>query len=116
VEYVAEAFDKLQEFPVVLGPTIDGGYYLFGVSQSVPPIFNNIPWSTPEVWPLTVSRLAAAQIPYHVLPEWYDVDDDQGLTALQANIDKEKVPDIHLRHLAIAMRTILQPRTLNLEP
>jgi rSAM/selenodomain-associated transferase 1 len=85
-EYVSEAFDKLHEFAVVLGPATDGGYYLIGASQTVPPIFDNIPWSTPEVWTQTISRLTAAQIPYHVLPEWYDVDDFTGLRRLEISL------------------------------
>ena len=82
LEYLDESFDKLREFPVVLGPTTDGGYYLIGLSHSVPPIFDNISWSTPEVWPQTVARLTAAGIPYHIPPQWYDVDDLSGLRRL----------------------------------
>ena len=82
LEYLAEAFDKLYDVPVVLGPTDDGGYYLIGLSDKVPPIFDNIPWSTPEVWSQTVARLADAKIPYHTLPQWYDVDDLTGLRRL----------------------------------
>ena len=82
LEFLEEAFDKLREFPVVLGPTTDGGYYLLGLSQTVPPIFDNIPWSTAEVWPQTIARLTVAGIPYHVLPQWYDVDDLAGLRRL----------------------------------
>jgi uncharacterized protein len=86
LEYVAEAFDKLRNFPVVLGPSTDGGYYLIGASQTVPPIFDNIPWSTPEVWSQTISRLTTAEISYHVLPEWYDVDDFTGLRRLETSL------------------------------
>jgi uncharacterized protein len=99
LEYLAEAFDKLRDFPVVLGPTVDGGYYLIGLSQVVPPIFDNIPWSTAEVWPQTIARLTAAQIPYHVLPQWYDVDDDAGLNTLLLHVNREGIMDSHLREL-----------------
>ena len=103
LEYLAEAFDKLRDFPVVLGPTDDGGYYLIGLSQTVPPIFGNIPWSTPEVWSQTVARLTSAKIHYHTLPQWYDVDDLAGLhrlhdslppnDALRASISSVLIPD-----------------------
>jgi rSAM/selenodomain-associated transferase 1 len=79
LEYLEEAFDKLREFPVVLGPTTDGGYYLIGLSHSVPPIFDSISWSTATVLSQTTARLTAAGIPYHLLPQWYDVDDLSGL-------------------------------------
>jgi glycosyltransferase A (GT-A) superfamily protein (DUF2064 family) len=86
LEYLAEALDKLRDFPLVLGPTDDGGYYLIGLSQAVPPIFDNIPWSTPEVWPQTIARLTTAKIPYHTLPQWYDVDDIAGLRRLHDSL------------------------------
>ncbi len=80
--FIEEAFDKLRACPVVLGPATDGGYYLIGVSHSVPPLFDLISWSTPTVWPQTIARLIAAGIPYHTLPQWYDVDDLSGLRRL----------------------------------
>lgn len=107
LECVQEALERLREFPVVLGPTTDGGYYLIGLSQMVPPIFDDIPWSTPEVWPLTTARLAAAQIPYHVLPQWYDVDDEAGLNALLRQINESEPADHHLLTLKDAIQAVL---------
>lgn len=107
VEYVAEAAEKLREFPVVVGPTTDGGYYLIGLSQLVPPIFDDIPWSTPHVWPQTVARLDAAQIPYHVLPQWYDVDDEEGLNALLCRINENGITGPHLLDLKDAIQAVL---------
>lgn len=107
LEYLQEALDKLREVPVVLGPTTDGGYYLIGLSQTVPPIFDDIPWSTSAVWPQTTARLTAAGIPYHVLPGWYDVDDESGLNALLLNVNMEGFTDPHLRHLASAILAAL---------
>ena len=48
---VQEAFEHLKTSEVVLGPTEDGGYYLVGAAKKVPPIFSEIPWSTPDVLP-----------------------------------------------------------------
>ena len=107
-EYLEEALEMLREVPVVLGPTADGGYYLLGLSQKVPPIFEKIPWSTAEVWPHTVARLTAAQIPYHVLPEWYDVDDDHGLNSLLLHVNSEGYMDSHLRELERAIFDVLR--------
>jgi rSAM/selenodomain-associated transferase 1 len=116
LEYLAEAFDKLQRFPVVLGPTVDGGYYLIGLSQQVAPIFNNIPWSTPQVWPQTIARLEGLKVPYHVLPGWYDVDDGRGLHTLLQNLSREGLMDAPLRHLKGAILANLDvQQTLNLE-
>ena len=109
-EFIEAAFEKLLDFPVVLGPTTDGGYYLIGLSQTVPSIFKNIPWSTPEVWPRTIARLVAAGIPYHVLPGWYDVDDDAGLNALLLNINMEGFINSSLQDLEkLILAALRQP-------
>jgi len=70
-----EAFRQLEDRPVVLGPTLDGGYYLVGVrGDKVPPIFRAMHWSTESVFRTTVERLNGAGIPFGTLPRWYDVD------------------------------------------
>jgi len=70
-----EAFGQLEDRPVVLGPTLDGGYYLVGVrGGEVPPIFQGMDWSTESVFAATVERLNGAGIPFGTLPRWYDVD------------------------------------------
>lgn len=74
--YVANAFEQLQNVPVVLGPSDDGGYYLVGVSSTnpEPPIFEGISWGTSSVLQETVANLHGADIAYGRLPSWYDVD------------------------------------------
>jgi len=73
-EFVERAFDALAHHDVVLGPTTDGGYYLVGASRCVEALFQDVPWSTPDVWAHTVARLEAADIAYAELRTWYDVD------------------------------------------
>ena len=72
---VQEAFEHLKTTDVVLGPTEDGGYYLVGAAKRVPPIFADIPWSTPEVLPKTIDCLDKAGLSYTTLDPWYDVDE-----------------------------------------
>src|SRR4051812_24815793 len=38
------AFDSLLKTPVVLGPAADGGYYLVGLRELLPSLFEKIPW------------------------------------------------------------------------
>lgn len=75
VEYVRQAFERLGERDVVVGPTPDGGYYLIGARRATPPVFDNVAWSTPEVFGQTIERLRAAGLTYEPLPSWYDVDE-----------------------------------------
>ena len=59
---------------VVLGPALDGGYYLVGMRRPQPFIFSQIPWSTPDVFNITRDRLDKAGISWHSLPVRRDLD------------------------------------------
>lgn len=84
--YVDEAFDRLADLPVVLGPTDDGGYYLIGLSREVPEIFAGVDWGTSEVWRQTIDRLQAGGHRHHELPRWYDVDTFDDLLRLRGEL------------------------------
>lgn len=94
-EYVEKALAELARVPVVLGPAGDGGYYLIGLSATlgetlIPAmLLEGIPWSTPQVLPLTLDRLAKRGIDYHLLPTWYDVDEWEDLAALKQRLSQQ---------------------------
>lgn len=46
---IVEALTLLEAHDVVLGPALDGGYYLIGLNRLYPFLFKNIPWSTERV-------------------------------------------------------------------
>ena len=100
---VQEAFEHLKTSDVVLGPTEDGGYYLVGAAHRVPPIFAEIPWSTPEVLPKTIACLEKAGLSYTTLDPWYDVDEIYDLHRLVEDLrdDGDEEPALHvlLRHI-----------------
>jgi rSAM/selenodomain-associated transferase 1 len=79
---VEQAFQRLLEYPVVIGPSSDGGYYLIGASRSIPPIFDDMPWSTSSLADCTIRRLGQAGIACSLLEPWRDVDDHADLVAL----------------------------------
>jgi rSAM/selenodomain-associated transferase 1 len=85
-EYLELAFAALEDNPVVLGPSEDGGYYLLGARREMPRIFEGIPWSTQHVWAETIKRLEAAGCGHHVLPTWYDVDSVSDLQRLSQEV------------------------------
>jgi uncharacterized protein len=71
---LARSFDALQRDPVVIAPSLDGGYYAVGVRGAMPPIFTGIRWGSGGVFDATVKRLERAGISYALGPAWYDVD------------------------------------------
>ena len=83
-EIFAEAFAALDNRGAVIGPAIDGGYYLIGFTKEkfVPGMFEGISWSTDAVFRETVARLEWAGIGVHRLPPWRDVDTPEDLKDL----------------------------------
>jgi rSAM/selenodomain-associated transferase 1 len=63
------------EDTVVLGPSDDGGYYLIGLRNLHPSLFQNIDWSTERVLEQTIECAKKIDLKVHLLPTWYDVDD-----------------------------------------
>ncbi len=64
---------------VVLGPALDGGYYLIGLKQPHRRLFEDIAWSTERVFHQTVERAQSIALDVVTLPVWYDVDDATSL-------------------------------------
>ena len=68
---------------VVLSPAYDGGYTLVGLSEPHAHLFADIPWSTGEVYRLTLERAREIGVPVANVPGWYDVDDAASLRMLE---------------------------------
>jgi rSAM/selenodomain-associated transferase 1 len=67
---------------VALGPAIDGGYTLIGISKPHVRLFEDIPWSTADVYRKTVERAREIGLPVVNVPLWYDIDDAETLRLL----------------------------------
>ena len=107
-EYLQEAFRLLDEHPVVLGPTDDGGYYLVGLRNLVPPIFQRVTWSSANVWDQTVDHLRDCDTPFAVLPAWYDVDDVHDLRRLHSELQESESTDPCWPELSDAVQRALR--------
>ena len=74
VPLISTAFKSLQDHDVVVGPTVDGGYYLIGLRSPIPELFENIPWSTDTVFSLTQEKTTALGLSLKILPMLRDLD------------------------------------------
>jgi uncharacterized protein len=72
---------SLQDYDVVLGPTVDGGYYLLGLRSPEPELFEQMPWSTNQVYALTKQKIEASGLSVKILPELRDLDTVEDLQA-----------------------------------
>jgi len=71
---LSDAFEALEHAEVVLGPSTDGGYYLVGLKEPRPELFEDVGWSTSEVLEQTVAKLEGGRATYRLLPERTDID------------------------------------------
>ena len=69
-----QAFIRLQESDVVLGPARDGGYYLIGLKRPVADLFQGIPWGTDRVLEKTLTAARDLQLRVSLLAPLEDVD------------------------------------------
>ena len=73
-EIVQDAFDQLDQHAFVIGPAMDGGYYLLGMREFSPSLFQDIEWSTEKVLSSTIEKINALGETYTLLPELSDID------------------------------------------
>jgi rSAM/selenodomain-associated transferase 1 len=78
-EILEEAFVQLQKQDTVLGPAEDGGYYLIGMRQWTPAVFQHKTWSTETVFEDTMADLQTANRSVSLLPTLSDVDTEADL-------------------------------------
>ncbi len=92
-EYLERGFSALKGAHLVLGPSIDGGYYALALRRYAWPraatLFRDIPWSTPRVLERTRERARMGGLCHVELPAWYDVDEPAALRLLQRDVTPE---------------------------
>ena len=60
---------------LVLGPTLDGGYYLIGLARPQPELFEDIPWSHADTLKATLRQAERRHLKWQLLDALYDVDE-----------------------------------------
>lgn len=83
-QILSQATAALATHDLVLGPTADGGYYLVGLRQWQPSLFDDIAWSTEQVFAQTCDRAAQLNLSVATLPQLRDVDYPEDLVVWDA--------------------------------
>ncbi len=68
---------------VVLGPALDGGYYLIGTATLRRELFADVVWGRGDVLAVTLARTRALGLRVHLLPATFDVDEPADLERLR---------------------------------
>lgn len=91
-DLVVDAYSKLDDNDVILGPALDGGYYLLALKNIYPAIFENKDWGTDYVLSSTLHDLQNSKV--YLLEELNDIDTYQDLSAsayFQSNQELQKL-------------------------
>jgi len=96
-EILEKALHGLQNHDVVLGPAMDGGYYLIGMKSLHPELFQAMDWGTEIVCNRTRSSIRRLGLDLTELPMLQDSDRPENLAALQnsaafVELQKKKLP------------------------
>ena len=74
IDHINDAFEKLNNHDVVIGPAKDGGYYLLGLSKIQACIFQNKPWSKANLLEVTLKELGQKNVSFTLLETLNDID------------------------------------------
>jgi glycosyltransferase A (GT-A) superfamily protein (DUF2064 family) len=81
------AFELLKRSKAVIGPTFDGGFYLLGLSEPYPSLFEGIDWNADTPYRQFVEKLNSDASNWQELELSYDVDRPEELEQLYFDID-----------------------------
>lgn len=71
---IEASYKALDDHDIVIGPSMDGGYYLLGMKRVHDFLFDDMTWSTDSVCSTTISRAEQHGLSYHRLTELSDID------------------------------------------
>lgn len=100
-DVLAEAVKRLINGETVLGSCDDGGYYLLGLCEPMPAMFDGIDWGGADVAQETRDRAVSGGVGLHELGPWYDLDRFGDLTRALADLTAS---DLTRRPMADALR------------
>lgn len=78
-DIINEAFEKLNDHDMVLGPAKDGGYYLIGLKKPNPSVFKLSKWSTNMVLEETLQLAKKSSLNTALLQELNDIDEPEDM-------------------------------------
>lgn len=84
VEQLTATLAALPQVDVVLGPATDGGYYLIGLRQLEPALFQGIDWGSDQVLAQTLAAAAARGLTVELLTPLTDIDRPEDLPQWEA--------------------------------
>ncbi len=109
-----QAFEQLLQADVVIGPAVDGGYYLVGMCCQHAQLFREIDWGTEFVLKQTLENSARLRLRVQLLKSLPDVDCPEDLIACrrQQDVFRDALPDSRSGLLSIIIPVFNEERTI----
>ncbi|MBS3755312.1 MAG: TIGR04282 family arsenosugar biosynthesis glycosyltransferase [Desulfobacterales bacterium] len=100
-QIINNAFSLLGAYPAVIGPAVDGGYYLIGFRAGCifMGAFTGIDWGTPNVLEKTLQRFRQKGKETPLLPSLRDIDTRADLQAFAAGLSDGAARSSRLQHM-----------------
>ena len=86
------AFEALDENDLVLGPALDGGYYLIGLQRPMPTLFAGVPWGTAQVLHQTLQTTREVGLSCQLLEPLSDIDRPEDLREWVSSSPRSSAP------------------------
>ncbi|MFP3982717.1 MAG: TIGR04282 family arsenosugar biosynthesis glycosyltransferase [Desulfurivibrionaceae bacterium] len=88
-EIMESALLKLKDYDVVVGPAVDGGFYLIGMGEGYDDILEGIDWGSGQVLAQLTENIQKKSLAFTLMDYLRDIDDPEDLTALGPWIRRE---------------------------
>jgi rSAM/selenodomain-associated transferase 1 len=108
---LSEAWAELARRDVVLGPALDGGFYLIGLRRSRPELLEGVPWSTAETMAAVEARARDAGLTVGRLAAERDLDTPEDLYEWYAGAQAARLGETYPQTWA-TLHALLPPRRL----
>ena len=87
-----DAIDGLRRGRAVLGPCVDGGFYLLGLPRVPEGLLRAVPWSTERAAAVTLQALADRGLAPQQMLRWFDIDVSADLGRFRAEVPERAAP------------------------
>jgi rSAM/selenodomain-associated transferase 1 len=102
--HLRDAFKGLRSASVVLGPALDGGYWMVGQRAPGHDLFRDVPWSSTNTLEVTRQRLLELSVPWSETATLADVDTLEDLERFLVSEGEDPVFVSRLRRARIRER------------
>lgn len=90
-EILLNAFTDLEQIDIVISPSHDGGYNFLGMNNFYPELFQNIKWSTGEVFQKTIFKTSELGLIIKITECLFDIDEKPDLMNWVSDLNKGNI-------------------------